>query len=63
MHTWFICSVGNEVVLKALFKIGDDELTFCKAVEVAAETEDAAKAAKETVYGFMAQLHLHPSSR
>ena len=29
----------------------EDELTFAKAVHVAIETEDAAKVAKETVYG------------
>ena len=47
----FICSVNNEAVLKALFKVKDDELTFAKAVQIATETEDAAKVAKETVYG------------
>ena len=46
----FICSVNNEAVLKALFKINDDQLDFAKAVQVAIETEDAAKVAKETVY-------------
>ena len=51
MRTRFICSVGNEAVLKAIFKIPDDQLTFTKAVEVAQENEDAAKVAKETVYG------------
>ena len=45
-----ICSVNNEAVLKALFKIKDTELTFARAVEVAIETEDAARVAKETVY-------------
>ena len=49
--TKFICSVSNEAVLKAFFKMNNDELTFCKAVEVAAETEDAAKPAKEIVHG------------
>ena len=47
----FICSVNNEAVLKALFKIKADELTFAKAIQVAIETEDAAKVAKETIYG------------
>lgn len=51
LRTKFICSIGNEAVLKALFKIKDDELTFTRAVEVTMETEDAAKAAKETVHG------------
>lgn len=46
----FICSVNNEAVLKALFKIRDDQLDFAKAVQVAVETEDAAKVAKETVH-------------
>lgn len=51
MRTRFICSVNNEAVLKALFKVKDNELTFAKAIEIAQETEDAAKVAKETVYG------------
>ena len=51
LRTKFICSIGNEAVLKALFKIKDDELTFTRAVEVTMETEDAAKATKETVHG------------
>nr|KAG5689099.1 hypothetical protein BaRGS_006158 [Batillaria attramentaria] len=46
----FICSVNNEAVLKALFKVKDTELDFAKAVKIAIETEDAAKVAKETVY-------------
>ena len=48
MKTRFMCSVNNEAVLKALFKVKDAELTFAKAISVAVETEDAAK---ETVYG------------
>ena len=51
----FICSVNNEAVLKALFKIKDTNLTFARAVEVAIETEDAARVAKETVYGSKAR--------
>ena len=51
MRTRFICSVGNEAVLKAIFKVPDKELTFAKAIDVAQETEDAARVAKETVYG------------
>ena len=47
----FICSVNNEAVLKALLKIKDTDLTFARALEVAIETEDAARVAKETVYG------------
>uniref|UniRef100_A0A0L8H963 CCHC-type domain-containing protein n=1 Tax=Octopus bimaculoides TaxID=37653 RepID=A0A0L8H963_OCTBM len=47
----FICLVNNEAVLKALFKIKDTELDFARAIQVAIETEDAAKVAKETVYG------------
>lgn len=47
----FICSVNNEAVLKALFKVKDDELNFARAVEIATETEDTAKIAKDTVYG------------
>ena len=51
----FICSVNNEAVLKAVFKIKDTDLTFAHAVEVAIETEDAARVAKETVYGSKAK--------
>ena len=51
----FICSVNNEAVLKALFKVKDTKLTFARAVEVAIETEDAATVAKETVYGSKAR--------
>ena len=51
----FICSVNNEAVLKALFKIKDSDLTFARAVQVAIETEDAARVAKETVYGSKAR--------
>ena len=47
----FICSVNNESVLKAIFKVKDTDLTFAKAIQTAIETEDAAKVAKETVYG------------
>jgi len=43
--------VNNEAVLKALFKIKADELDFTTAIQVAIQTEDAAKVAKETVYG------------
>ena len=35
----------RKFVLKALFKAGADELTFARAVEIAADTEDAAKVA------------------
>ena len=46
-----MCCVNNEAVLNALFKIKSDELTFTRAVEVATETEDAARVARETVLG------------
>ena len=51
MRTKFMCSISNEAVIKALFKVADDQLTFSKAIEIACETEEAAKAAKETAYG------------
>ena len=51
LRTCFICSVGNEAILKALFKIDDNDLNFSKAIEVATEVEEAAKVAKETVHG------------
>ena len=51
----FICSANNEAVLKALFKVKDTDLTFARAVQVAIETEDAARVAKETVYSSKAR--------
>ena len=51
MRTCFICAIGNEAVLKALFKVPENDLTFGKAIEIAQSTEDAAKVAKETAYG------------
>ena len=45
--TCFICSVNNEAVLKALFQMKADELDFTTAIQVAIQTEDAAKVAKE----------------
>ena len=51
MRTKFICSIGNEVVLKTLCKVSDEELTFSKAIKIAQDTEDSAKAAKEQCYG------------
>jgi hypothetical protein len=48
LRTRFICSVGNEAILKSLFKIKDGELTFTRAINLAVEAEEAAK---ETVYG------------
>ena len=47
MWTRFICSLGNEIVLNAIFKISDEVLTFSKTVKIAQDTEDASKAAKE----------------
>ena len=60
MRTRFMCSVNNEAVLNALFKVKDDELTFAKALQIAQETEEAAKMAKETVYGAK-QIQQNPS--
>jgi len=46
--TRFICSVNNEALLKALFKMVADELDFHAAIQVAMQTEDAAKVPTET---------------
>jgi len=43
LRTRFICAVKNEAVLKALFRVKDEELTFAKAMGIAMETEDAAR--------------------
>ena len=55
-----MCSVNSEAVLKALFKVKDEKLTFAKALQIAQETEEAAKVAKETVYGAK-QIQQSPS--
>ena len=49
-RTNFIGSNQNEAVLKALFRIPEQELTFAKAVEVFNEIEGAAMVAKDAVY-------------
>ena len=41
IRTRFLCSVNNEAVLKATFRVKDEELTFTKAIAIANETEDA----------------------
>ena len=51
LRTHFICPIKNEAVLKALFKCKNEDLTFARAVEIATETEEAAKVAKETAVG------------
>ena len=51
LRTRFICSIKNQAVLKALFKVKDSDLTFAKAITIAMETEDVSKVAKETVHG------------
>ena len=50
MRTRFICSVGNEAVLKMLFKEDNDKLTFTRAVELACETEDAVQFARDHLW-------------
>ena len=42
LRTRFICSTTKQL-LKALFKVKDYKLTFSRAIEIAVETEDAAK--------------------
>ena len=37
LRTRFICAIKNEAVLKALFKVKDDESSFSRAVEIAIE--------------------------
>lgn len=59
LRSRFICSVNNEAVLKALFKVKDDELDFARALQIAVETEDAAKVAKETVHGTIAKKEVY----
>ena len=49
MRTRFVCSINNEAVIKALFKIKEDELTFARAIEIATEVEEASRVTKETL--------------
>ena len=58
LRTRFTCSVNNKGMSKALFKINADEFTFNRAIKVVIENEDAAKVAKETVYG-SASIQIH----
>ena len=62
LHTLFTCSINNEAVLKALFKVKYDKLTFSRSVEIAVETENAAKIAKETVCGSKPTRSFHKVS-
>nr|KAG5696632.1 hypothetical protein BaRGS_034093 [Batillaria attramentaria] len=50
---WLYCDATGTVRQRAIviFRVKDTELDFAKAVKIAIETEDAAKVAKETVYG------------
>ena len=69
LRTSFICNVQNEAVLKALFRIPENELSFAKAIGIADEIESAALVAKDTVYGGSLQadtvqvVHSEQSSR
>lgn len=47
----FICSVNSEAVLKALFKVKDDELELARVIKIAIKTENAAKMVKKMVHG------------
>jgi len=51
LRTRFICPVNNEAVLREFFKMRADELDFITVIYLAIQTEDAAKVAKERVYG------------
>ena len=51
MRTRFICFIGNEAVLKVIFKLSEEELKFSKAVKIFQDTEDAAEAVNEQCYG------------
>ena len=41
--------MSNEAVLKALFPVKDDEVTFARAIQIAVKIEESARVAKETV--------------
>ena len=44
LRTCFICAINNEAVLKCVFKMKDEELTFKTAVAAAVEIEESARA-------------------
>ena len=50
-RTRFKCSISKEAVLKAIFKLNDDEVNFEKAIDTAVNVEESAKVAKAQVYG------------
>ena len=50
-RTRFICSINNEAVLKAIFKLNDDEVNFDKAIDISVNVEESAKVTKAQVYG------------
>ena len=56
MRSRFTCSVNNKAVLRAVFKKQGQDLTFAKAIQIAIQTEDAAKVAKETAYNAKSSL-------
>ena len=55
-RTRFICSINNEAVLKAIFKLNDDEVNFEKAIDIAVKVEESAKVTKAQVYGSKGSL-------
>ena len=57
MRTCFLCAIKDEAILKAVFKVKEDELTFSEAISVASEVEDATRVAKGTVYGSPDEVH------
>ena len=59
MRTKFICSIKN-AVLKSIFKVNDNDLTFAKAV---VGVEDASRVAKETMYGSTSDTVIHKITR
>ena len=51
MRTCFVCSVNNEAIFKAIFRIKEDQLSFAKAIQVATQVEDDMKVPKDIIYG------------
>lgn len=49
LRTCFVCCVNNEKVVRALYKVKEDELDFQKAMEMAEQIEETDQCAKETV--------------
>ena len=57
LRTCFICAVGNEGVLKAIFRKNND-VDFTEAVAIASEVEEASKTAKAQIHSRSSDVNI-----